>query len=531
MNILVINGSPRGDASNSIKLTHAFIEGAGWTYVNVMNISKMNVKPCLGCYACWNKTPGICVQNDDMGEFLSTLIASHIIIWSFPLYYYGIPGSLKNLVDRQLPLNLPLAAKDNEPDGGHPQLQYLAHQRHIVISTGGFLAAGDTFDAVTAMFNHYYGEGKYVKIFFSQGELFRVPELKGRTDTYLEIVRRAGKEFSGGGISAGTQAELFRPLYPQDAYEKIALDSWGIAKDDSVTPEDGLASTTQMASRYKPDGKNRVLEISYTDINKTYQLLLTENGAEVITENFKKYTTRIETPLTVWRSINLGKISGQEALFQRRYRVLGDFNFILHWDELFISSASKSEKPAARKWQRKPNILLLQLPWIVLWVLMVINLKAGAVAGILMAASLPLLWLAFTPVIYEQLSVLLLTGLSLAVFLGAGKDTVILTSYWVFGLLWLISTFTKIPLTAYYSANYYGEERALSDRLFLRTNRIITAAWGILFLLTPSWTSIFINMKMKAFAIIINCILPAILGILTVLFVKWYPVHWAGKNR
>jgi len=512
-----------------MKLTRAFIDGAGWTYVNIIDISKMNVKPCRGCYACWNMTPGICVQNDDMGEFLSTLIASHVIIWSFPLYYYGIPGDLKNLIDRQLPLNLPSAAKDRESNG-HPQLRYLAHQRHIVISTCGFLTTGDTFDAVTAMFNHYYGEEKYVKIFFDQGELFRVPGLKSRTDAYLEIVRRAGKEFSNGGVGAETQAELSEPLYPRDAYEKIALDSWGIPMDDSVAPEDGLVSTTQMASSYRPDGKNRVLEIAYTDINKTYQLLLTGNGAEVITENFKKYTTRIETPLTVWRSINLGKISGPEALFQRRYRVLGDFNIILHWDELFISSASKSEKPAARKWQRKPNIGLLQLPWIIFWVLMVINPKAGAGAGILMAASMPLLWLVFTSVIYEQLSVLLISGLSLAVFLGAGKDTVILTGYGVFGLMWLISTFTKIPLTAHYSANYYGEGRALTDRLFLRTNRIITAAWGILFFLTPSWTSIFINMKMKAFAIIINCALPAILGILTVLFVKWYPVRWAGRN-
>jgi putative NADPH-quinone reductase len=72
-----------------------------------------------------------------MDEILFKIIAAHVIVWSFPLYYFSIPGGLKKLIDRQLSLNLPFMAKGAE-SGGHPAGYDLTHQKHIVISTCGF---------------------------------------------------------------------------------------------------------------------------------------------------------------------------------------------------------------------------------------------------------------------------------------------------------------------------------------------------------------------------------------------------------
>ncbi len=68
MKILVINGSPKGSASNTYKLTRAFLEGMelgaqekdlnGQVQVEEIWVNRMNIKPCLGCFSCWNKTPG-----------------------------------------------------------------------------------------------------------------------------------------------------------------------------------------------------------------------------------------------------------------------------------------------------------------------------------------------------------------------------------------------------------------------------------------------------------------------------------------
>ena len=96
--------------------------------------------------------------------------------------------------------------------------------------------------------------------------------------------------------------------------------------------------------------------------------------------------------------------------------------------------------------------------------------------------------------------------------------------------MWAISCFTKIPLTAYYSQNDYNGEAALKNPLFMKTNRILTAAWGILYILTPIWT--YFIMKTSAGSLVgaINSVLPAFMGIFTGWFQKWYPEHVAkGK--
>ena len=111
MNIFVINGSPKGAGSNSYRLTAAFLEGMKQTlpYIQIRElfISQTDIKPCRGCFSCWNRTPGQCQIQDDMQQVIQDLLWADITIWSFPLYYFTVPGSLKNLIDRQLPMLLP----------------------------------------------------------------------------------------------------------------------------------------------------------------------------------------------------------------------------------------------------------------------------------------------------------------------------------------------------------------------------------------------------------------------------------------
>jgi multimeric flavodoxin WrbA len=526
MKVLVLNGSPKSERSNTMNLTHAFLNGAEWTDAEIIDVEKAHVKGCLGCFVCWNQTPGKCVINDGMAEILAKIIAADVIVWSFPLYYFGVPGEMKNLIDRQLPLNLPFMTEENE-SGGHPSRYHLAQQKHLVISTCGFWTAKGNYDAVIPMFDHFFGNGNYTTIFCGQGELFRVPELKSRTDAYLEIVRRAGAEYAGGGIHPETQEELAAPLYPRGSFEKMANASWGIPNDGDVgiPGDNSLNFTIQMAALYRPDGVERIVEFQYTDIGKTYQILLTKQGSEVITDGFKPYTTRIETPYSVWSAIARNEISGQDALFQRLYKVLGDFNLMLRWDELF--GAPAPSKPNDIKSRRKTNMMVLLMPWIAIWTAIAINPAVGGTIGIVIAASVPLLWLVFRPVVYEQISVPIVAGLSLAVLFGTDIRLVVSGSYLIFGLIWTIGAFPKIPLTAHYSAVNYGEEKAFDNPLFISTNRILTAAWGGLYLVTPIWTYMLMDTGFSPYIGLINSVLPALMGIFTSWFQKWYPARWA----
>ena len=220
MNILVLNGSPKSENSNTMKLTQAFLDGAGFADAKIINVEELGIKGCTGCFSCWNKTPGKCIF-DDMNEILAKLIAADVVIWSFPLYVYSVPGKLKIFIDRRLPLSLPFMSGEKE-SGSHPARYDMTHQRHVVISTCGFWTTKGNYDSVIPMFDHMYGAGNSEKIFCGQGELFRVPELKARTDEYLELVRDAGREFARGGISVQTQTALAEPLYPRDIFEKMA---------------------------------------------------------------------------------------------------------------------------------------------------------------------------------------------------------------------------------------------------------------------------------------------------------------------
>jgi len=539
MKILVLNGSPKGDKSNTMIVAEAFLEGAGYTDIEIVDVSKQDIKACIGCYACWSKTPGKCVFRDSMDEILEKRIAADIIVWSFPLYVFNVPGRLKNLIDRQLPMKMPGMDKGRE-HGGHPSRYDLAHQRHVIISTCGFWTIEGNYDSTTKMFDRYHGAEKNTYIFCSQGGLFGKEEPKSFVDVYLEIVKRAGQEYVDSGISEITAAELASPILPRDIYESAADASWGIENTDGydiqgsdnsskISPDEALKFTRQMAAFYTPDGKDRVLEMHYTDVGETYQILMTANGAEVITEGFKKYTTKIETPYTLWRAISRGEVRGQDALFQKQYSVLGDFNTVMQWDVLFSGGRPKKQTTAAAalKPQNKTDMKVLLMPWIVIWVAIAINPIVGGALGVISAGLVSLLWLKYRSVVYEHITVPIVAGLSLAVLLGVDIRIVIPASYLCFGLMWLTSALCKTPLTAHYSYNSYGGEELLDNSIFMKVNRILTICWGCLYLVMTIAMYFLMDTALLPFTGILSSAPPAIMGIFTAWFPGWYMARWA----
>ena len=96
--------------------------------------------------------------------------------------------------------------------------------------------------------------------------------------------------------------------------------------------------------------------------------------------------------------------------------------------------------------------------------------------------------------------------------------------------MWTATCFCRLPLTAHYSMNAYEGEKALSNPLFLKTNRILTLLWGVLYLITPLWTYAILGTDIGSWIGAINSILPLLLGMFTAWFQKWYPAKVArGK--
>ena len=104
MRVLVLNASPKGEQSHTMAITRAFLSGfPEGTQTELLELRHLNIRPCTGCLGCWTKTPGRCVQRDDMDRVYAAIAAADVVVESFPLYFYGIPGTLKTLTDRCLP--------------------------------------------------------------------------------------------------------------------------------------------------------------------------------------------------------------------------------------------------------------------------------------------------------------------------------------------------------------------------------------------------------------------------------------------
>ena len=608
MKILVLNGSPKGEKSNTLQLTRAFCEGLedaqaeshSVCKTEILPVCQMEIRDCLGCFSCWNKTPGKCCISDDMEQVIRRMLEADVIIWSFPLYYFGIPSRIKALMDRTLPMNLPFMSRNTE-SGGHPLRYDMSGKRFVVISTCGFYTAEGNYEGVDAVFSHLYGKNGYTSIYCGQGELFRVPQLRKRTEEYLFWVKRAGREFAAGnaaGSTAGdisgddrwnvigdvekdnagqrkdfiskvTREKLSQLLYPREMFEAMADASWGIAAPESAGETAGERETgqketvrlseaeiftRQMAALYQPgswQGKDQVLEFFYTDCGETYQILMGQNGYQVASGQKWEMTTRIETPLSVWSAIGTGEMDGAQAMMERRYAVKGNFDLLLHWDEYFgygsvsetgAGQANACQKPAdpprksdARKsGNQKTNMSLMLFPWILIWIAVAISPQTGGILGLAACLLLPFGFLRWKATIFEYITMAVVGAISLLAVLGAAVELLIPVSYLAFGLMWLVTAFLRRPLSAWYSVNDYGGEKMLKNPLFMRTNRILTACWGVLYVLSPLWTYPLMQTDLRQWSGAINSVLPALMGIFTLWFQRWYPAHYAsdaGRQR
>lgn len=101
MNILVLNGSPR-PGGNTKQMVAAFREGAqsvGHT-VEAVDVCKKQVGGCQACEYCHTRGNGQCIQKDDMQQIYDLLKQADTLVLASPIYYHGLSGQLKCVIDR-----------------------------------------------------------------------------------------------------------------------------------------------------------------------------------------------------------------------------------------------------------------------------------------------------------------------------------------------------------------------------------------------------------------------------------------------
>lgn len=219
MKILVLNGSPKVK-SDTFRLTDAFLQGlnrGGEHEVHIVHVREKQIAPCRGCFGCWQRMDGHCVIPDDQNAILDLYRDADVIIWSFPLYCYGMPSPLKAVLDRTIPLVKMKMVR--LPDGTvrHEALADFSRIRTVVICGCGFPHWEGNFDGLKLMCRTCFGDPDIVCV--PEAPMLNVPAAAVVADPLLEKFRQAGAEYAAARrLSPETVAALETPMIPAEAY-------------------------------------------------------------------------------------------------------------------------------------------------------------------------------------------------------------------------------------------------------------------------------------------------------------------------
>ncbi len=231
MKILAINGSPRGDKSNTQIILKAFLKGAiaAGAEAEVILLSEKEIHPCKGCWACWTKTPGKCIQKDDMDDILPKVWASDLLIFASPLYVDCVSAQMKTFMDRMLPGLLPNFVKINDV-WRHP-LRYGSPPKVGVVCNSGFPHL-EHFQVVHHLFKRVVLNMHteiVMEIYRAGGEILRAKNLllKPLIMRYKKLLEKAGKEVvREGTLSEKLKAQLEADIVSPENYIKNANAYW-----------------------------------------------------------------------------------------------------------------------------------------------------------------------------------------------------------------------------------------------------------------------------------------------------------------
>ena len=229
MRVLAFNSSPRMEKGNTALVLTPLLEGMreSGAEVELFYTRRLKINPCLGCFACWLKTPGECAQKDDMKMVLGKMGEADILVLATPLYVDGMTGPMKNLLDRMIPGAQPfIEVRDGHCR--HPGRGEHVPRKVVLVSNCGFWEM-DNFDPLVV---HVRAFCRNAAMEFAgallrpHGEALRpMMEAGVPLDDIFEAAGEAGRQLvREGRMSPQTLAVVGREILPFETYLRFAND-------------------------------------------------------------------------------------------------------------------------------------------------------------------------------------------------------------------------------------------------------------------------------------------------------------------
>ena len=237
--ILILNGSAKKEKSTTMDVTRAFVKGMtsdGDYTAETVNVTDLDIKPCMGCLSCCSKSQGECIINgDDVKSVRDKIEDSDVVIMSFPLYFFGLPGKLKMLVDRLLGMLNEYRGQD--PDDVTGSLHGFRHpkegQKLILISGCAWTDTDTVYESIVKQFDMICGKGNYDTIWCPQLKTLSNQGMRPRFVRYLANFEAAGKEYGQTlKISEETRSKISRLAYSESVYKELLASYWDQERED-----------------------------------------------------------------------------------------------------------------------------------------------------------------------------------------------------------------------------------------------------------------------------------------------------------
>lgn len=357
MKVLALNSSPRGkdQSKTELMLDHlaAGLREAG-ADVEIVHLRQKNVRNCIGCYTCWTKTPGICLHQDDMTrELYPKWLAADLVVYASPLYHFTVNATLKAFIERTLPILLPFF-EEHKGRTHHP----LRHGMPAVVmlSVAGF-PDDEVFEQLSSWANYVFRTSLAAEIYRAGAEFLTAPFFAKKAKEILQGTVRAGRELAASGkVSAETMAVVRQPIL-QDRKSWFLMGNlmWKTCIADGITPrefnEKGLVPRPDsietfmliMSMGFNPRGAGdtkAVIQFDFSgDVEGSCHFRIEAGRIEALPGVDQNPDLVIMTPFSIWLDIMAGRLDGQQAFMEQKYRVSGEISILMQLKQLFDKGA------------------------------------------------------------------------------------------------------------------------------------------------------------------------------------------------
>jgi multimeric flavodoxin WrbA/putative sterol carrier protein len=350
--ILAVQGSPRPKSSNTDVLLQEFLKGARsqGAETETVYLKEKNIHPCIGCYTCWTKTPGICVFKDDMPGILEEVRDCDMIVYATPLYNYSMTSYLKIFQERSLPLLDPHLVKEGAVYR-HPQ-RYPNHHKMVLVSTCGFPEISH-FDALRHIFRKMeraWGVSLIGELLVPAAEMaLKQAFMKEKARPILDAVYRAGVEaVRDGKVSTETEAQVQKPLVTPDEVAEMANIWWysmlqGISQEKASEAgkrvEDIRLVLLGMSKMFNPQAAGDLkAAIQFEVTGKqpgNWFFSIAEGKCSFNEGKGGSPNLTIKTPSEVWVAIANKELNVVKAFMERKYTASGDMGLMMKMKSYF----------------------------------------------------------------------------------------------------------------------------------------------------------------------------------------------------